>query len=166
MNQLHADKTSLQDQIHAQTDNRNTLQSQVNQLQTDNTNLQNQIKSLNETITDDQEYRQFLRDQIDYFTKAAQALLQFVQNSQVTPENIRDFTMYYISVTHKETSWRMWNVAWTGGRTTPSNIVGEETYPYTSNGWNGTMNYPVVPNPTYNIKVYYNQPSSDLMTIW
>ena len=38
----------------------------------------------------------------------------------------------------------------------PPDIVGAETYMYYSKGWNFTINYPVVPNPIYNIIADYS----------
>jgi len=50
----------------------------------------------------------------------------------------------------------MKDIVWTGGRVTPPNIVGAETYMYYNQGWNVTINYPVVPNAIYNIVADYS----------
>jgi len=64
--------------------------------------------------------------------------------------------MYYVESNHPETSQFMTNLVWTGGRSTPSNLVGSETYMYYSQGWNVTINYPVYPNPIYKIVADYS----------
>ena len=53
----------------------------------------------------------------------------------------------------------MKNLVWTGGRVTPQNIVGAETFMYYSQGWNVTINYPVIPNAIYNIVADYSATS-------
>ncbi len=53
------------------------------------------------------------------------------------------------------------DLAWTGGRTTPEGILGAETYTYLSQGWNVTIQYPVIPNPTYAITADYSATSSE-----
>jgi hypothetical protein len=85
----------------------------------------------------------------------------------LTQEQVRDLTMDYISTNHPQTAQYMNSHTWTGGRTTPEGIMGAETYSYQNSGWNVTMQYPVVPNPIFSIKVeyapiqsYYSQASS------
>jgi hypothetical protein len=63
--------------------------------------------------------------------------------------------MNYIKTNHSETAPFMKNLNWTGGRATPDNIVGAETYIYISGGWNFTMTYPVVPQAIYKITADY-----------
>jgi len=70
-------------------------------------------------------------------------------------ETIRNSVMNYIKTNHSETSQFVNNLAWTGGRATPDNVVGAETYIYYSGGWNFTMTYPVVPQPVYKITADY-----------
>jgi hypothetical protein len=83
-----------------------------------------------------------------------------IVNSQLsTQEQVRDDVMYYIQSNHPETTQFMKNLVWTGGRTTPPNLVGAETYMYYSQGWNVTINYPVVPNANYNIVADYSATS-------
>jgi hypothetical protein len=67
--------------------------------------------------------------------------------------------MNYIKSNHPETAQFIKDLAWTGGRVTPPNIMGAETYMYYSQGWNVTINYPVVPNAIYNIVADYSAPS-------
>ena len=74
-------------------------------------------------------------------------------------EKIRDSAMYHIKSKHPETAQFMTDLFWTGGRVTPSNIVGAETYMYYSHGWNVTISYPVVPNAIYNITADYSSTS-------
>jgi hypothetical protein len=85
-----------------------------------------------------------------------------------TQERIRDSVMYYIKSNHPETAQFMKDLVWTGGRVTPSNIVGAETYMYYSHGWNVTINYPVVPNAIYNVTADYSATSVGIpyRTIW
>ncbi len=70
-------------------------------------------------------------------------------------ETIRDSVMNYIKTNHPETAQFMNNLVWTGGRATPQNIVGAETFIYYSGGWNFTITYPVVPQPVYKITADY-----------
>jgi hypothetical protein len=76
-----------------------------------------------------------------------------------TQEKIRDSVMRLIKSNHPETAVFVKDLVWTGGRETPSNTVGAETYMYYSNGWNVTINYPVVPNSIYSIIADYSAPS-------
>jgi hypothetical protein len=73
-----------------------------------------------------------------------------------TQEQVRDAAMSYIKSRHPETAKFMTNLAWTGGRATPPNLIGTETYMYYSQGWNVTINYPVYPNPIYKITADYS----------
>lgn len=66
-------------------------------------------------------------------------------------EQVRDDAVTYIKSSHPETAQFMNNLVWTGGRTTPQNILGAETYTYLSQGWNVTVQYPVIANPIYGI---------------
>ena len=79
-----------------------------------------------------------------------------------TQEKIRDSIMDYIKFNNPETAQFMNSLSWTGGRTTPSGFVGAETYFYTSNGWKFTINYPVIPNPMYNITADYSATSTGI----
>ncbi len=73
-------------------------------------------------------------------------------------EAIRDSVMNYIKTHHPETAQFMNNLEWTGGRETPENVAGAETYIYYTGGWNFTMTYPVVPQPVYTITADYKAP--------
>ena len=73
-----------------------------------------------------------------------------------TQERIRNTVMNYIKSNHPETAPFLTNLNWTGGRATPQNILGAETYKYYSQGWNFTIRYPVVPDPIYNIVADYS----------
>ena len=75
-----------------------------------------------------------------------------------TQERIRNSVMNYIKSNHPETAQFIKDLVWTGGRVTPPNILGLETYMYYSQGWNVTINYPVVPNAIYNIVADYSAP--------
>jgi hypothetical protein len=76
-----------------------------------------------------------------------------------TQEKIRDSVISFIKSNHPETAQFIKDLVWTGGRVTPPNIVGAETYMYYSQGWNVTINYPVVPNAIYKIVADYSAPS-------
>jgi hypothetical protein len=76
-----------------------------------------------------------------------------------TQERIRSSVMNYIKSNHPETAQFMKDLVWIGGRVTPPNILGAETYMYYSQGWNFTINYPVVPNAIYNIVADYSAPN-------
>jgi hypothetical protein len=71
-------------------------------------------------------------------------------------EKIRNSAMSFIKSNHPETAQFVKDLVWTGGKVTPSNIVGAEIYMYYSQGWNVTINYPVVPNAIYNIVADYS----------
>ena len=75
-------------------------------------------------------------------------------------EQVRDDAMAYIKTNHPETAQFMNNLTWTGGRTTPPDILGAETYTYTSQGWNVTIQYPVIQNPIYTITADYSATSA------
>jgi hypothetical protein len=47
------------------------------------------------------------------------------------------------------------NITWSGGRLNTS-LLGSETYIFTSDLWNVTMQYPVVPDPIFNVNATYN----------
>jgi len=79
-----------------------------------------------------------------------------------TQEKVRDDVTYYIKSNHPETTQFMKDLVWTGGRTTPPNLVGGETYMYYSQGWNFTINYPVVPNAIYTIIADYSAVSTGI----
>jgi hypothetical protein len=68
-----------------------------------------------------------------------------------TQEKVRDSVMDFIKSNHLETAQFLNGLVWTGGRTTPPDHVGAETYMYYSSGWNVTITYPVVPNAIYKI---------------
>jgi hypothetical protein len=70
-------------------------------------------------------------------------------------ETIRNSVMNFIKTNHPEIAQFMTNLMWTGGRSTPQNVVGAETYIYYARGWNFTMTYPVVPQPVYRIVADY-----------
>jgi hypothetical protein len=76
-----------------------------------------------------------------------------------TQEKVRDDIMNCIKSNHPDATQFINNLVWTGGRTTPPNLLGAETYMYYSQGWNVTINYPVVPNAIYTVKADYSAPS-------
>ncbi|MGF3522022.1 MAG: hypothetical protein ACQXXJ_02870 [Candidatus Bathyarchaeia archaeon] len=78
-------------------------------------------------------------------------------------EQIRDAAVEYIKTNHPETACFMGKFEWTGGRVTPENLIGAETYTYTSSGWLATLSYPVVTDPVYKITVTYNVPCEEAL---
>jgi hypothetical protein len=76
-------------------------------------------------------------------------------------EQVRDEAMAYIKANHPETAQFMNNIAWAGGRITPEDILGAETYTYISQGWNATIQYAVVPNPIYTVTADYSATSTN-----
>jgi hypothetical protein len=79
---------------------------------------------------------------------------------EITQEQVRDATMTYVRINHPETAQCMKSLSWTGGNITPKGVVGGATYSCTSDGWNVTMQYPVVPNALYSITANYVAPSA------
>jgi hypothetical protein len=75
--------------------------------------------------------------------------------SHLTQEQIRDLAITYLKVYHNETSTYIHDMSWTGGREDMGMMVRSDKYNYQSNGWNVTMQNPVVPNPTYTITAEY-----------
>lgn len=80
-------------------------------------------------------------------------------------ENVRDSTIMFIAINHTETQSLTTGIKWGGGRATPESLLGYETYIYTGNGWNVTIGYPVVPNPTYEVSAIYTPPGSEQVTV-
>jgi hypothetical protein len=76
--------------------------------------------------------------------------------NETLQEKIRDAIMNFIKSNHPETAQFIKDLVWTGGRVTPQNLVGAETYMYYSLGWNLTLSYPVVPNAVYTITADYS----------
>ena len=70
-------------------------------------------------------------------------------------EDIRDQAMTYVAANHTQTLPKMSAFHWTGSRE-ESGMLGAETYIYTGNDWKVTIEYPVVPNPTYNLAIQYS----------
>jgi len=85
------------------------------------------------------------------------------RNEFLEPSFVRDYTLLYLRTV------RQWNIAdpltldWTGGRDTPEEIVGYETYVYRASGIIVTIGYPVVlpENTSYKIKVEFK-----CQTVW
>lgn len=157
VSQFHVDKTDLQNQVNALDDAKNGLESQVNRLQTDKESLQDQISVLEqshkievddylETIQSLNADIKSLETYIEYLTNA----LQNAQNSQPMQEKIRESVMYYIKISHPETSGYMQNLTWSGG------FIDTETYLYTGGDWTFRIYYyQEVPNPSCTIRIRY-----------
>lgn len=76
-------------------------------------------------------------------------------------EQIRDQTMVYIGANYTQTLPLMQNLNWSGGRQ-ETGLLGAETYLYNSGSWSLTIQYPVIPNPTYTLTANY---SSQTVTV-
>jgi hypothetical protein len=77
-------------------------------------------------------------------------------DSNVTAPGIRDLTMMYLKVYHNNTSPYMQGMmTWSGGQMNMGMMVGSNKYGFQSNGWNVTIQNPVVPNPTYTVTATY-----------
>jgi hypothetical protein len=76
-------------------------------------------------------------------------------DSTLSEEGIRDVTMMYLKVYHNNTSTYMNGMSWMGGQMDMGMMVGSNKYNYQSNGWNVTIQNPVVPNPPYTITAVY-----------
>lgn len=76
-------------------------------------------------------------------------------NTTLTETQMRDLTLQYLMAYHNETTSYMHDMSWTGGRMDMGMMVGSDKYNYQSNGWNVTMQNPVVPNPIYTITAEY-----------
>ena len=80
-------------------------------------------------------------------------------------EEVRDSTIMFIAINHTETQSLTTGITWGGGKATPEDHLGYETYIYTGNGWNVTIGYPVVPNPIYEVSAIYTPPGSEQVTV-
>jgi hypothetical protein len=76
-------------------------------------------------------------------------------------EQVREDAIQYIKTNHPETVQFMNNLVWTGGRV-ETQLLGAETYTYSSQGWQVTIQYPVVPKPTYTITANYTVPEGNV----
>lgn len=77
------------------------------------------------------------------------------QTPPVELDAIRDQAMTYVAANYTQTLPMMSAFHWTGSRD-ESGMLGAETYTYTGNDWKVTIEYPVVPNPDYNLDIRYN----------
>jgi hypothetical protein len=91
-----------------------------------------------------------------------------VRNSQEIEELdalmffITDMSLYYIERNHPEISVDIPElIVWQGGRTTPNDLVGKETYSYKGSGWNIAIEWNVV--PFENIKYLISATHDNLM---
>ncbi len=73
-------------------------------------------------------------------------------------ENLRDAALAYIVNNHPETAQFTNNISWTGGKQ-ETGLLGSETYIHGGKGWQVTIQYPVIPNPVYEITANYNTPT-------
>lgn len=84
----------------------------------------------------------------------------------VTPqEEARETVMMFIASNHTETQSLTEGIIWVGGRATPEGILGSETYIYTGNGWNVTIQNPVIADPTYQVNATYTAHGSEQVTV-
>jgi uncharacterized coiled-coil protein SlyX len=142
------------------------LEQKISSLQnSDVANLTKQLAEKDSQIANLTNQIVVLNNQID----SLQAQIAQNKTSELfMQEKNRDSVMDYIKSNHPETAQFMNGLAWIGGRTTPPDLIGAETYFYTSNGWKFTINYPVIPNPIYNITADYSATSTGIpyRVIW
>jgi len=74
-------------------------------------------------------------------------------------EDIRETALTYLKDTHPEAKQFTNDLTWTGGKQ-ETGLLGSEIYIFSADGWQVTIQYPVVPNPTYDININYNIPTS------
>lgn len=77
-------------------------------------------------------------------------------------EQVRNNVMAHLKSTYAETAPYLQSFNWTGGDVTPSGLVGSSTYTYLSQGWNVTMQYPVVLNPLYTITANFTDGTANI----
>jgi hypothetical protein len=80
----------------------------------------------------------------------------YINNQLPLPEQVRNDIVNFLR-THADATPYLQTFDWTGGNITPDGLVSSSTYSYISNGWNVTMQYPIIPNPLYSITANYNQ---------
>lgn len=85
--------------------------------------------------------------------------------SVATQETVRDSAIMYIATNHTDIASLTQNLIWAGGRQ-ETGSVGSETYIYTAGNWNVTITNPVVLNPTYTIKAFYNDTANQVSIEW
>ncbi|MDG6223418.1 MAG: hypothetical protein IAX21_02880 [Candidatus Bathyarchaeota archaeon] len=80
-------------------------------------------------------------------------------NSEISsPEQIRDEIIQYIQDNHPDVTVLINNFEWTGGLV-ETGLLGAGLYNYQSEGWTVEISYPIVANPTFDVKVEYSVPS-------
>ena len=90
------------------------------------------------------------------------AVTEKIKTSHQGVERVRDAVMEYIRENHPDAAVFIRDLEWSGGRVTPPDLVGYETYVFTSAkptdtaGWNVTIGYPVVHDVTYEVTAQYN----------
>jgi hypothetical protein len=78
-----------------------------------------------------------------------------------TRVQLPDAVIQYIQNSHPETHRFLADIDWTG-RKAETQLLGAEIYVYRSEGWEVTIQNPVVPTPMYIITVNYNVPSGGI----
>jgi hypothetical protein len=141
--------------------------SEIQALEQQISNIQNfDIANLTRQIVEKKVQIANLTNQITTLNSQISSLqAQLTQNGTTelsTHEKIRDSILDYVEFNHPETAQFMNNLTWTGGRATPTTVIGAETYVYISNGWKLAINYPVVPNPLYEITADYSATSTGI----
>jgi len=84
-----------------------------------------------------------------------------LQHEISTQAQLRDAVIQYIQTNHPETYQFLADTYWTGGKM-ETQLLGAETYAYSSQGWKLTIQYPIVPSPMYIITANYNIPSGGI----
>jgi hypothetical protein len=72
----------------------------------------------------------------------------------------------YLQEHHPETVPFFKITSWSGGLVpNPEGFMGSTTYKYIGIGWDLTIQYPVVPDPIYNVNATYTTPNSQSSSI-
>jgi len=72
-----------------------------------------------------------------------------------------DEVIQYIKTIHPETHRFLADIDWTGGKV-ETQLLGAEIYVYKSEGWEVTIQFPMVPTPMYIITANYNIPNGGI----
>ena len=78
-----------------------------------------------------------------------------------TRTQLRDGVIQYIETNHPETVRFLADLEWIGGKV-ETQLLGAETYAYSCQGWEVTIQNPVVPTPLYIITANYDVPSDGI----
>ena len=73
----------------------------------------------------------------------------------VAQEECRETVIMFIERNHNPTESLTQGITWSGGRQDNGGMLGSDKYIYTGNGWNVTIQSPVIVDPTYSVSATY-----------